>query len=327
MNIKNIIKYSYPVVYLRILFAKIQEVMPATKYLATAGLRSDPIKMATDLHIRAHALEKGMSIGNVRMGFGKKKALSLINDISRYLEIGGSKKKASDWGGIIESYIKFNEQLGANMNDIKAPFNKLISEHNIQTNTEDAGVLWLNHDDIKKSETAAFSKFSQMRFSVRDFGEAPVSKNKLEDAFKLCERTPSACNRQSWRLHVYTEREQIDKICKLQLGCKGFSEDFQGVILLCTDIRCYAFQEMNQYFVDGGIYAMNLLYALQANDIAAIPLTMGHKTGHLNKIKQEMNLPANEQPILLIGYGSYKDNWKVACSKRDNWESYVSWNI
>ena len=93
MNIKNIIKYSYPVVYLRILIAKMQEVMPATKYLATAGLRSDPIKMATDLHIRAHALEKGMSIGNVRKGFGKKKALSLINDISRYLVIGGVKAK------------------------------------------------------------------------------------------------------------------------------------------------------------------------------------------------------------------------------------------
>nr|WP_298671522.1 nitroreductase family protein [uncultured Prevotella sp.] len=165
-----------------------------------------------------------------------------------------------------------------------------------------------------------------MRFSVRDFGKEPISKDKLEDAFKLCERKPSACNRQSWRLHVYTEREQIDKICKLQLGCKGFSEDFQGVILLCADIRCYAFQEMNQYFFDGGIYAMNLLYALQANDIASIPLTMGHKTAHLNHIKRVMQIPANEQPILLVGYGSFKDRWKVAASKRNRWQSYVSWN-
>lgn len=91
MDLKNFIKYSYPVVFLRILFAKIQEVMPATKYLATAGLRSDPIKMATDLHIRAHALEKGMSIGNVRMGFGKTKALSLIADIDLYLNLGGAR--------------------------------------------------------------------------------------------------------------------------------------------------------------------------------------------------------------------------------------------
>lgn len=90
MNIKNIIKYAYPVVYLRILSAKLQEVWPATRYLATAGLRKNPKKMATDLHIRAHALEKGMAIGNVRIGFGKPKALSLIKDIGLYLQTGGA---------------------------------------------------------------------------------------------------------------------------------------------------------------------------------------------------------------------------------------------
>lgn len=326
MNIKQNIKYSTPVVYLRILIAKVQEVWPATNYLATAGMRNDPMKLAIDLHIRAHALEKGMAIGNVRIGFGKKKALNLISDIDRFLQLGGGESKASDWCSIIESYINFNEELGANMSDIIDPFKKLVDKYNIQTNSESAGLLWLNHEDVKNSESAGFREFSQKRFSVRDFGMEPVSKEKLENAFKLCERTPSACNRQSWRLHVYTEREKINKICKLQLGCKGFCEGFQGVILLCTDIRCFAFQEINQYFVDGGIYAMNLLYALQANDIATIPLTMGHKTSHLNQIKHEMNIPANEQPILLLGYGSFKDRWKVAASKRENWQSYVSWN-
>lgn len=92
MNIKNIIKYAYPIVYLRILSAKLQEVWPLTKYLATAGLRKKPPrKLATDLHIRAHALEKGMSIGNGRVGFGIPKATSLIKDIDLYLRLGGVK--------------------------------------------------------------------------------------------------------------------------------------------------------------------------------------------------------------------------------------------
>nr|WP_298671524.1 hypothetical protein [uncultured Prevotella sp.] len=47
-------------------------------------MRRNPRKLATDLHIRAHALEKGMSIGNVRVGFGKKKALSLLDDIDSF---------------------------------------------------------------------------------------------------------------------------------------------------------------------------------------------------------------------------------------------------
>lgn len=91
MNLKNFIKYSYPVVFFRILTAKLQEVWPATKYLDTAGLRNNPRKFATDLDIRAHALEKGMSIGNGRIGFGKTKALSLIADIDLYLNLGGAR--------------------------------------------------------------------------------------------------------------------------------------------------------------------------------------------------------------------------------------------
>ena len=37
MNIKNIIKYATPVVYLRILYSKILEAGEATKFIATAG--------------------------------------------------------------------------------------------------------------------------------------------------------------------------------------------------------------------------------------------------------------------------------------------------
>lgn len=48
-----------------------------TRYLATAELKGDKRKLATEPHIRAHALEKGMAIGNVSIGFGKPKALSL----------------------------------------------------------------------------------------------------------------------------------------------------------------------------------------------------------------------------------------------------------
>lgn len=133
----------------------------------------------------------------------------------------------------------------------------------IQPDTADAGIVWFDHEDIKAKENAPFRIFSQSRYSIRDFGMDPVSQDKLENAFKLCERTPSACNRP---------------------------------------------------------------YALHANDIANIPLTMEHKAKLLKAIKKAMSIPANEMPILLIGYGSYKDKWKVAASKRKSWKSYVSWN-
>ena len=212
------------------------------------------------------------------------------------------------------------------MSVVRQKLQTLLEKYDIQPDTADTGIEWFNHADIKGKETAPFPVFSQSRYSIRDFGTAPVSQVQLEDAFKLCERTPSACNRQSVRLHVFTDREKIDELCMMQMGCKGFYESFQGVILVCSDMTCYAFHEPNQFFVDGGLYVMNLMYALHANDIANIPLTMGHKAKHITAIKKRMGIPANEQPILLIGYGSYKDKWKVAASKRKSWKSYVSWN-
>lgn len=85
MDIKKIIKYATPVVYLRILYSKILEAGEAAKYLATAGGRKNAEKLQVDLFIRTHALEKGMSIGKVRYGFGKQKAKSLLRDLQLYL--------------------------------------------------------------------------------------------------------------------------------------------------------------------------------------------------------------------------------------------------
>jgi nitroreductase len=326
MSIKQFIKHSDPVVFLRILSAKIYEAWIATKYLDTAGMMSNPRKLATDLHIRAHALEKGMSIGNGRKGFGIPKALSLIKDIDLYFRLGGGNDNAAEWCGILTSYIRYNQEQKADVSIVEQRLHSLLEKYNIQPDTQGNGILWFDHEEIRKKERTAFAEFSQSRYSIRDFGTAPVSKVKLEDAFKLCERTPSACNRQSVRLHVFTDRDKIDHLCRMQQGCKGFYEDFQGVIMVCSDMTCYSFHEANQYYVDGGLYAMNLMYALHANDIASIPLTMGHKARYLSAIKKRMGIPANEQPILLIGYGSYKDKWKVAASKRRSWMSYVSWN-
>ena len=83
------VKYSTLMVFIRILFSKVQEAWSLTKYLDTAGMRRSPRKLATDRHIRVHALEKGMSIGNGRVGFGIPKATSLIKDIGLYLRLGG----------------------------------------------------------------------------------------------------------------------------------------------------------------------------------------------------------------------------------------------
>lgn len=44
------------------------------------------------------------------------------------------------------------------------------------------------------------------------------------------------------------------------------------------------------------------------------------------KIKQEMRIPSYEVPVLLIGVGTFKDDYKVAVSHRYMYKDYVKFN-
>ena len=322
---KNLVKYFKPVVYFCILTAKMAEAWVAAKHLATAGLLHDAKRMHTELFIRTHALEKGMSIGNARYGFGKPKALSLIDDLQRYIDLGGDRRFAEESCSVLTRYIEYNEQGGADMADVAGPLKALMDANGLHDSGH-GGIYWLQRNENRRQADMPFDVFSQSRFYVRDFGTEPINKEDIAKALKLCERTPTACNRQSQRVHVFLDREKAQKLLSMQRGCNGFYPDMQGVILLSTDLGSYSFQEINQMYVDGGLYAMNLMYALHYYGIANIPLTMALKAITLKKIKQTMHLPEAEQPVLLIGIGSYKDRWKVAQSNRKDWREYTKWD-
>ena len=322
MNITDFLKNSRTVLFFRLLHEKWQEVLILTKYIANGNRYKDQNKLHTDLVIRTHALEKGMSIGSVRVGFGKPKALALLEDLQHYLSLGGEKTFVGESCSIINKYILFNEQMGADMTNIKSKLHKLCETNDISL-SDMGGIYILDKHTTDLRSKDSFDVFSQSRFSVRDFGSERIPLDRIEKALTLAEKTPSACNRQSWKIYIYSDDILRNRMFSLQGGCKGFSEDMQYAILICGDIRGYNINELSQVYVDGGIYAMNLLYALHFESVAAIPLTMAHKQNMIKRIKREMGLPENEMPILLVGVGSYKESYKVAVSQRYDYKVYT----
>ena len=323
MSIKDYLKNSKTVLFFRLLHEKLQEVVLLTKYIANGNRLNDKDKLFTDLAIRTHAIEKGMSIGNVKVGFGKLKVVSLLRDLQHYLSLDGNKDFVSESCSIINKYIAFNEKLGADMAAVKDKFVIFCKKNDVKL-IDKGGIYLFDKEETEAKLKSSFDVFSQSRFSVRDFGADKISLEHIERALFIAEKTPSACNRQSWRIYVYADKVFRDKIFSLQGGCKGFWKDMQYAILICGDIRRYNINELSQVYVDGGIYAMNLLYALHFEGVASIPLTMGHKQKTVRKIKDEMDIPENEIPVLLIGVGSYKDKYKVAVSERYNHKSYTT---
>lgn len=83
---KSAIKGNSFIVWLRIIYEKIGESFSLTLYNGSTNQTKVIYKKQAELQIRIHALEKGMSIGRVRVGFGKEKAFSLIEDLADLLK-------------------------------------------------------------------------------------------------------------------------------------------------------------------------------------------------------------------------------------------------
>lgn len=307
---------------IRIFIEGWKDAVSCINHMANRKRRKNPKKMQCDLAIRMHALEKGMSIGDVRVGFGKPKTLSLLVDLQKYADKKGDQNFINNCCNVISKYIEYNLELGADMDDIREVFDMFCKRNEIVLNTH-GGILNLKHSELCEQSHDDFAIFSQKRYSIRDFSDTLLDYDLVFKAIKLCERTPSACNRQPWKIHVYTDKFLREMIFKLQLGCNGFYDKMQCAILICGDLHSYGFPELHLPYVDGGIYAMNLLYALHYYDVASIPLTLGLKSDKIGGIKKCLNIPSNEVPILLIGVGTYKDEFKVAESYRHSYNDYT----
>lgn len=95
----------------------------------------------------------------------------------------------------------------------------------------------------------------------------------------LAQNSPSACNRQPTRIHIIESEQLRNQVLELQGGNRGFGKLADTVIIISVELVGYRdVKERNNLFVDGGMYAMNLLYALHSYRIGACPLNWCYST-------------------------------------------------
>lgn len=316
------LKKSKFLLFLRLFVERVQELRLATRYLASGNRYQNARKLKTDLQIRVHSIEKGMSIGRLKEGFGNKKACDIVDDLRGYVSIGGERQFVVESCSVLQQYVKFKEEIGQNADDVKTKLDGLMNDCRIKS-LELGGIYRLRYEDVRRKANGNLEEVMASRYAVRDFGTTPIDMGMLRKALKMAEKSPSACNRQSWRVHVYTKDNAL-KMFNLQGGGKSFASEMQAAILVCADLTSYYLSELNLPYVDGGLYGMNLMLALHHCGLACIPMTMGLTAGYLKMIKREMGVPENEVPVLLIGVGSYKDEFRAAVSYRYPYTRYTT---
>jgi len=170
-------------------------------------------------------------------------------------------------------------------------------------------------------------RFFESRHSLRNFDrERPVTEETLSAAARWASRTPSVCNRQAGRVHVYQDRETIDRLLRLQAGNAGFGETVPTLIAFTVESKLFAgANERNQRWIDGALYAMTFNWALHAVGVEGCMLNWSKPNGASVSARKIGGIPDSEDIICLMAVG-YPATGKVrvARSPRNSVSRYMT---
>lgn len=296
------------------------------KYNASTNTDDDIEKMQYTLSRETHTIEKGMSMRNPRKGFGQEKISNLIKRLKKY----NYRYSTKDMEFLayplstIKMYIYYTKNTGVSIPDIESSYAELCTAANFESDKVESGITKETKKHIQSLCNKDFRSLVYSRHSIRYFSSEQVSKELIYKALDLAQRTPSACNRQGWKSHIFIGAKSLELI-KWQGGCRGFEEEIKCAILVTANLKAFLSYEVHQAYVDGGLYAMNLINALHSLGLGTIPLSTAFDYRKLVGLLR-FGIPQNEVPILIIGIGEMLENFNVAVSTRKEIQKTTIWH-
>lgn len=143
------------------------------------------------------------------------------------------------------------------------------------------------------------------RYSVREFEEKQIEKEKLDKILEAGRVAPTACNLQPQRILVIREQENKEKLKK----CTSFTFDVPTILMVCVEEEKAWTRKKdgkNHGEIDTTIVTTQMM-------LEAYHLGIGSTwvcSFDPEKIREEFNLPQSYKPVHLLPMGYPKDGYK-----------------
>jgi len=271
-----------------------------------------------------HSIEKGLTREDFQpsLSFGNRPLTALAQLLNRWIDDGRDPRDTffDAACATLRTYFSRHDDLGVNVGDKLALFAPEVQKLILGSSTA-GGFRTVRFD---RQRHRSFGELTADRVSLREFEPGPVDLGLISDAASIASRSPSACNRQSSRLHVVTDPGLIDKILRIQAGLGGY--DRPPVLLLVTSDTSYYVEatERNQPFVDGALFAMTLMYALEYAGVGTCPLTAMLWPRSEKKVRALLDLPKSEALVTFVAVGRQPALTRVPYSRRESVESIMT---
>ncbi len=267
-----------------------------------------------------HTIEKGLSYENYRAGFGKENIDKLLLTLEQYVAKGFNTSTFFYETALscLCAYIQKNKEYGYDDTILESRLKKLPGRANSY-----GGTIVVSAPE--HPENLTYEQVIKCRHSIRHFSNVPIDINLIKDAIILAQHTPSACNRQCWKTRIIADKDKITSILANQNGNRGFGQEFDKLLVVTADLRAQQRgREMFQAFIDGGMYAENVLNCLYCKGIGSVPLSASLITSQEKKVRSVVGMDDAEVLILFIGIGYYPDGeFHTARSERKTIEVAV----
>lgn len=260
-----------------------------------------------------HGVEKGLSLTEPRPNFGLALISMLTEKLSQY-------SKRHDPSGVppavsaLKSYRAFN----AAHEIVNERLDRFL--HGLPD--DGTGGIWsTRREEIEAATRAVGPEFFWSRHSVRQYSDKPVSMDLIRQSVDMARKTPTVCNRQGTRVHLFEDAQEA--LC-WQPGNRGFGHLASRALVVTADLQAFSGSgERNQPFVDGGMFAMSILYALHALGLGACPLAWSMRPSRDRDMRRALNIPESEIVIMMISVGHLPDALDVARSHRRPLEHFL----
>jgi nitroreductase len=277
-----------------------------------------------------HRIEKSLSMPMQKKGSGQDAVVRLIWALQHQLEESGISPEGRISLKVLETYLKetplslLNDQTLALLTcyeEIKREYAKY------ELPLKNVGRIRIDSKELFRKSNLENRLFLQTRHSIRDFKDDPVDEALIKNICSLAMTAPSVCNRQAWKLYAFTNKKHILELLALQNGNRGFADRIPLLFIVAADLRRFvSVEERNQPWVDGGLFAMNLMLSLHSYGLGSCPLNWCASLLNDDRLRSLLNIPNHEVILMYVAAGYLPRELAVTESPRRSVESILSIN-
>ena len=266
-----------------------------------------------------HVIEKGLTMPRRRLGFGKGAVVHLMNLVDSFERRFGEDSQVRHAVGVLRAYRELHK-------DGPDPMPRLDAFLSARADIPAASQPHVKRTDFFAAKDLPFPGFAASRHVVRHFA-GPVPRETIAEAVSLATTAPSACNRQHARVHVIEDPALRDRLFAVQGGTRGFGADADKVVVVSADLSCVRWAwERHDCYVNGGIFVMNLCYALHYLGVAHCILHWSVSPAADREAHRLLDIPANEAIVQVIACGTPPEEFDIASSPRLSAADVLTWH-